>query len=720
MAVLSSRIMLTAGFLCLLAAPAYAYIGPGAGFVLAPLFLGLVVFLLVMLVIIGLPFLVLFRMIFRKKPVRGPVNRVVVVGLDGMDPEITRGFLERGLLPNFAKLADSGHFGDLGTATPSISPCAWSTFMTGTDASRHNIFDFITRDPCTYLPLLTSAKIEGPRKTLSLGKFRIPLGKPVLTMLRKSKPFWQVLSQNRIFSTILRVPITFPAEPFHGHLLSGMCVPDLRGTQGSFSFFTTEKADGDAAKSGFTGEEGGVTTRVEWDGDVVKGEIVGPKNTLVEGGGDLTVPFAARVDRTAKTVELSVGKEKIRLREREYSPWIRLEFRPGLGIKVRGIVRFYVTSIEPEFGLYVTPIQIDPEKPAIPISHPVVYSVYLARMNGPFATLGLAEDTWALNERVLDEEGFLKQAWHHYEEREKQLFTALRTTRSGSISVVFDTTDRVQHMFYRYLEPDHPANEGKDTEKFATTIADLYVKMDDLVGRVRKEIRPDDALFVISDHGFTSFRRGVNINTWLLQNGYLALKNGDTTCGEWFDGVDWENTKAFSLGLTGLFLNRQGREAKGTVAPGDEAKALKAEIAAKLCALTDPATGEPVIRKLYDADEIFDGPYRADMPDFILGYERGYRNSWEAAVGRVTEEVVTDNTRSWSGDHCVDPELVPGVIFSDRKVRKERPMLEDMAPTVLELLGVEPPGYMTGGSRWSACSSSPPAAGGTASPTGPR
>jgi predicted AlkP superfamily phosphohydrolase/phosphomutase len=220
--------------------------------------------------------------------------------------------------------------------------------------------------------------------------------------------------------------------------------------------------------------------------------------------------------------------------------------------------------------------------------------------------------------------------------------------------------------------------------------------MDDLVGRVRKKLKPGDALFVISDHGFTSFRRGVNVNTWLFENGYLALKDGATTSGDWFDGIDWENTKAFSLGLTGLFINRKGREAKGIVAAGEETKALKAELAEKLAKLVDPQTGKPVIRKLYDADVIYDGPYRGEMPDFILGYDHGYRNSWEAAVGKVTEQVITDNTKSWSGDHCVDPDLVPGVIFTDQAIASEKPMLEDMAPTVLELLGVEAPGYMTG------------------------
>ncbi|MHC4473128.1 MAG: alkaline phosphatase family protein, partial [Planctomycetota bacterium] len=379
-----------------------------------------------------------------------------------------------------------------------------------------------------------------------------------------------------------------------------------------------------------------------------------------------------------------------------YSPWVRLTFRPGLGIKVHGIVRFYVTSLEPDFGLYVTPIQIDPEKPALPISHPFVYAVYLARLNGPYATLGLAEDTWALNERIIDEKAFLDQAWLNHEEREKQLFTALETTRAGCVTAVFDTTDRIQHMFWRYRVPDHPANEGKDTEDFAKTIEELYVRMDDLIGRVRKRLRPDDAFLLLSDHGFCSFSRGVNLNSWLRDEGYLHLLDDRETSGEWFDGVDWERTSAFSLGLTGLFLNRKGREAKGTVEEGEEARALSREIAGKLVALVDPETGEKPIRRMYDAEEIYDGPYRDDAPDLIIGYERGYRNSWSAATGTVTESVFTDNTKSWSGDHCVDPEVVPGVLFSNLVIPAGRPRIVDLAPTILDLLGVEPPRYMTG------------------------
>ena len=264
--------------------------------------------------------------------------------------------------------------------------------------------------------------------------------------------------------------------------------------------------------------------------------------------------------------------------------------------------------------------------------------------------------------------------------------------------MVFDTTDRIQHMFFRYLFKDHPANEGKDTEVHADAIEKLYVRMDDLLGRVRERLGTGDALIVLSDHGFCSFKRGVNLNTWLREEGYLHLKDGAQTCGEWFEGVDWARTKAFTLGLTGLFLNRKGREAQGIVEEGEEAAALKAEITGKLGRLVDPKTGRRVIRRMYDAMATYDGPYRDDAPDLMIGYERGYRNSWDAAVGKVTSDVITDNTKSWSGDHCVDPEVVPGILFSDLKLRAGRPLpaMVDLAPTILELLGVEPPRYMTG------------------------
>jgi predicted AlkP superfamily phosphohydrolase/phosphomutase len=333
----------------------------------------------------------------------------------------------------------------------------------------------------------------------------------------------------------------------------------------------------------------------------------------------------------------------------------------------------------------------------MPISHPQIYSVYLAKKQGPFATLGLAEDTWALNERVIDEKAFFEQAMAICEEREAMFLDALAQTKKGLLTTVFDTTDRVQHMFYRYLDPTHPANAGKDTREFADAIARVYERADALLGKVWSEVLRSDTVFmVISDHGFTNFRRGVNLNSWLYQNGYLALKEGHATSGDWFEHVDWSRTRAFALGLTGLFLNRKGREQSGIVREGEEYRKLCAELQAKLEALVDPETGRRAIRKVRAVAECFDGPYRLDAPDLLIGYEGGYRNSWECATGAVTASVFSDNTRSWSGDHCVDPDVVPGVFFCNRRIATERPRLIDVPASIMELFGQQRARHMQG------------------------
>jgi predicted AlkP superfamily phosphohydrolase/phosphomutase len=221
--------------------------------------------------------------------------------------------------------------------------------------------------------------------------------------------------------------------------------------------------------------------------------------------------------------------------------------------------------------------------------------------------------------------------------------------------------------------------------------------MDRLLGKVMEKVDdPETVLMVISDHGFTNFRRGVNLNTWLRDEGYLVLKDGATTSGDWFELVDWSRTKAFSMGLTGLFINRKGREKSGIVQEGAEYRALCAELQQKLQALIDPSNGQNAVRKVEAAWEFFDGPYRFDAPDLLVGYEGGYRNSWECATGSVTTSVFTDNTKSWSGDHCVDPSIVPGVFLCNRPIQVEAPHITDIPASVLRMFGQTTPSYMRG------------------------
>jgi predicted AlkP superfamily phosphohydrolase/phosphomutase len=674
--------------------PAAAYIGPGAGFAFAGSALALLAtFFVAFGAILSWPVRLIWRTIVTGNPYkRARVKRVVVLGLDGMDPGLATRFMQEGKLPHFQRLADKGVFRPLQTSYPSMSPVAWSSFTTGVDPSRHNIYDFLTRDPCTYMPMLSSTDIGNAKKVLNIGKYMVPLEKPRIKLLQKSQAFWKLLGSKHIFSIIQRVPITFPPVKFKGLLLSGMCVPDLRGSQGTFGFFSTKSDGGHAA---FTGGEQTVLRR---KGNVIRSRIMGPANSMVKGNPDMTLPFTLTVDddQQGATFEID-GCEPFHIGLREYSEWIELTFKAGLGIKVRGIARFYVTALQPDVNVYMTPIHIDPENPAMPISHPSVYAIYLAKKLGKYATLGLAEDTWALNERVIDERAFYEQAMLICDEREAMFLDAVQRVKRGLVTCVFDTTDRVQHMFYRYLDPTHPSNAGKDTEEHKLVIEAVYRKVDAMLGRLADLVDdPQTAFIVMSDHGFTNFRRGVNLNAWLHEQGYLHLKDGKTTSGDWFESVDWTRTRAFSLGLTGMFINRKGREAGGIVNEGEEYDALKAELIAGLKQLRDPQSGECCVLDVFAAADFFSGPYRMDAPDLIIGYDGGYRNSWDCATGAVPAQVFTDNTKSWSGDHCVDPRIVPGVFFSNLPIATETPNILDIAPSVMALFGQEPAKYMQG------------------------
>jgi predicted AlkP superfamily phosphohydrolase/phosphomutase len=672
------------------ATPVEAYIGPGAGFALLSSFLvAFVTFLAALLSLLLWPFRALVRLLRRRRLGPALAHRVIIVGFDGQEPKLTDRFLAEGKLPNFARLAAAGTYSRLATTFPSVSPVAWSSFATGTHPAKHNIFDFLSRDPRTYLPVLSSTEIRSDARALSLGRFRLPLRRPSVRLLRKSRAFWSILGEHGIWSTVLRVPITFPPERFRGALLSAMCVPDLLGTQGTFLYFTTR------GSSGALGE-GGIRVALAGGGDTLTAAITGPENTYRAGTPRLEIPLSVAVDRVARRAHVTAGAAAVDLAVGELSDWVTLTFPVVPGIKLSGICRMMLTELGEHVSLYVTPLNIDPERPAMPISHPSYYAPYLAKKIGPYATLGLAEDTWGLNERIVDDGTFLKLTYDIDGEREAMLHAALDRLRRGCLACVFDATDRIQHMFWRYAEKNHPAAPGGGQGEHADAIERLYRHNDAVLGRVLDRLRPDDLLLVLSDHGFTSFRRGVNVNGWLRERGYLALKDGADGRGEWLADVDWPRTRAYALGLTGMFLNLAGREAQGIVAPGEEAERLKAELTAGLCALRDPASGEAAISAVYDPAQLYAGPYLGNAPDLLLGFDHGYRISWGSATGVVAGPLCEDNPKPWSGDHCVDPRLVPGVLFCNRRIDRDDPALIDIAPTVLRAFGVTPPPHMDG------------------------
>jgi len=659
--------------------PELAYIGPGAGFAFLGSFVSILGGVLLGLISILLwPVRVLWGAVTGRQGYKhAKVKRLVFLGLDGLDPGLAERYMQEGKLPNLSRLREQGSFHRLRTTFPALSPVAWSTFATGVNPARHAMFDFLNRSLSSYMPHLSSSRVSEPAKILKLGRYRIPLGRPIVEMRRKSKTFWQILGQRQIASTILRVPITFPPEKFNGRLLSAMCTPDLLGTQGTFALYTT--------RTGGPEMESGNRRPLVRDDILCRGVIQGPPNSLHEEALPMEIPFSLRVKRDGGA-ELAIEGERYRLAPGEYTPWVKLTFSAGLGIKVSGIARFLLTESGDEVSLYCTPINIDPEAPALPISHPSYYAAYLSKLLGAFSTLGMAEDTWALNEKAIDSDAFLKQAYLIFEERKAMFFSALERTRRGVVACVFDTTDRVQHMFFAQKDGGG---------EYSRVIEDLYCRADELVGRTMALMDSETVLFVLSDHGFTSFERGVDLNAWLLQNGYLALKKGADGTSNYLKDVDWSRTRAYTFGLAGLYINQRGREAEGIVDPA-EARALKRELAAKLSGLYDEQRARPAVRHAWPSDALYTGPYLDAAPDVILGYAEGYRASWDSAVGKVTADVFADNAKAWSGDHCVDPHLVPGVLFSNRKIEAADPGIEDMAPTALDLFGIEPPPHMEG------------------------
>ncbi|MCJ7485450.1 MAG: alkaline phosphatase family protein, partial [Candidatus Aminicenantes bacterium] len=305
-----------AGALLVLASPLAAYIGPGAGFAFLSSFLVLfLTFLMALFSFLSWPFRFIWKALRGQRAYKkSPIHRLVVLGLDGMEPTLAERFMAEGKLPNLALLKKKGTYARLRTTTPAISPVAWSSFMTGSEPSKHNIFDFLSRDPRTYLPDLSSARIGKSKRTLALGKYLIPLSKPEIRGMRKSVPFWKILGEKGIFSTVLRVPITFPPEKFKGHLLSGMCAPDLKGSQGTFAFFTE---DADKVRK----HEGGVAVLVAREGSVIRTEISGPENTMLKTPEEIRLPLAITIDKEAKGAWLEIeGQKTFFLKEKTFSP----------------------------------------------------------------------------------------------------------------------------------------------------------------------------------------------------------------------------------------------------------------------------------------------------------------------------------------------------------------------------------------------------------------
>jgi predicted AlkP superfamily phosphohydrolase/phosphomutase len=327
---------------------------------------------------------------------------------------------------------------------------------------------------------------------------------------------------------------------------------------------------------------------------------------------------------------------------------------------------------------------------------------------GLYKTLGWPEDTWALNEEAIDERVFLEDVNFTFNRQRAVVFDAVKQMDPELFVTVFQSTDKVQHMMWRLIDPKHPMYNRQLAARYGGSIERIYMRADSLVGRFLEKTKDGrTTVLVVSDHGFSSFRKAVNINTWLVRNGYMTLSRTDPVRdrnledlfgrGTFWPNVDWSKTRAYALALGQIYVNLRGREREGIVAPGAEYEALRKELIQKFGALKDPDTGDTVVHHVYAREEIYRGPYFSEAPDLVVGFERGYRVSWQTSLGGIPSEVFELNERRWSADHCsVDPSLVPGVLFVSRPLEKKDARIIDLAPTVLTRLGLPVPADMDG------------------------
>lgn len=601
------------------------------------------------------------------------VKKVIVVGLDGLEPTIVEPMLDAGELPNLARLRAKGGLSRVRTTSPAQTPVAWSSFATGTNPGGHGIFDFLRRDPNTYLPDLALNRYEQKNAFLP----------PKAVNLRRGTTVWEILSDAGISSSIIRCPCTYPPQPVRGRILAGMGVPDLRGGLGTTTFYTSASDE--------TPQESENVVKVEVGGDSVRTRLIGPRHP--KSGADTHLDVSIEIDRPGRRVVIySDGDPRgLEVREGTWSGWLRVKFKLGMMQSVRGMLRFHLVRLDPVFELYASPVNFDPDAPMFPISAPWEYATELRQRVGTFHTTGMVEDHTGLNNGRFDEGAYLDQCATVMREREEMMLYELERMQEGLLFCLFDTPDRVQHMFWRFREKAHPANrDGERTDDFRRVIEEQYRRCDEVIGKALS-FSDDNTLFIaLSDHGFNSFQRGVHLNTWLHDQGLLALRSGVTPgqeAGDFLRQVDWGRTKAYALGLGSIYLNRKGREAEGILDEAD-AERVKTAIVGGLSGLVDPERDVAAIRGVSTREEIYCGPYASESPDLVVRFGEGYRVSWDTALGGIPHGHFEDNVKRWGGDHIIDPELVPGVLFMNRPFQGEGAHLTDLAPTILSALGV--------------------------------
>jgi len=563
----------------------------------------------------------------------------------------------------------------------------------------------------------------------------LPVEVPSATNNRKGDTFWGLADRAGLKVQVIRVPATFPAEPLeHGTMLSGLGVPDMRERVGTPAYYTSDPTfrPGDNEFSlelvKLPARRGRIQTRIIGPRNLPFYEYVVDRRTagipdpgeraqearrvrgqLDDAGVQRRIDLPMTLDVSDTTLTLQVSGQERTLRVGEWSDWVTLDFPVNWLVDraqpLRGAIRFKLLGLDPEIQLYHSPIMFHPDCHPIAFAWPPDFSERVAERFGMYKTIGWALDTWSPTSGIGGDDLLLEDADFTVSKYEEIMEGLLSDGDADLYVQIFYFPDRIGHLFWRHVDAGHPLHDPALAAKYAPELLKAYERMDRIVGRARELAGDDAAFLVLSDHGFSSFRRGVNLNTWLVRNGYMTLKGqGETATledlfdtGDLFQNVDWSRTKAYALGLGSLYVNLVGRERDGIVMPGTEYREVVEGIRAGLEALVDPETGERPVSRVWTRDEMYSEFDPDVIPDLRVGNALDYRVSWQTTLGGVPADVVEDNTKPWSGDHCSnDPDLVRGILFSNRPIATATPAMVDIMPTVLRLLDLPVPDDVDG------------------------
>jgi predicted AlkP superfamily phosphohydrolase/phosphomutase len=646
-------------------------------------------------------------------------QKLVILGFDGLDPHLVTRWMQAGQLPNMAKIASQGGMSALGTTHSPESPTAWASFATGVNPGKHNIYDFLVRDTSTYFPDLGMVRRQPAKFLFNY----IPIAKPKVLPLRGGTSFWVTAGREGVRASVLTVPVTFPPEDVpNGELLSGLPLPDIRGTMGTFSYYATDLSRSEEGNT----EMGGILKRLVVDKDVATTELIGPPNPVVrqqveairrkglsltdadraamaelQAREDVRIPFTIRWNRPAKTATVEIEGQSMLLEVGKTSRWIDLDFNVNFFVRLHGMAQMRLMNADKELQLYVSPVNWKPDHPPVPMSAPASFSGDLFERLGYYRTLGWAEATWPLNEGRMDEATFMEDLYRAFDDRAQVILNRIDAHDWDVLVGVIESTDRVQHMMWRLIDEKHPMYDSAMAAKFGDSILEVYRRADQFVGEVVQRLEPGTQVLIVSDHGFHSWRKAVNLNTWLVQQGYMTLQGqqpGDKKLDDLFGGgtfwenVDWSHTRAYAMGIGQIYFNLRGREARGIVSPGAESKQLADELSARLLTMKDPDDGAPIIRAVYKRDDVYSGEYLENASELQVGMEDGYRVSWQTTLGGSPQGIVYPNMKKWSGDHGgYDYATTAGVLISSRPLTGQSPSIVDIAPTVLKYFGLSIP-----------------------------